>query len=419
MAIDRGTLDPMPPPGDPPPGRRPTPRQWLRENLFSTWYNALLTVVFGLLLGWALYRGFRFVFATGRWEIIRANLTTFLVGLFPRAELWRPWAALYLADATLAFSAGLLRTVTVSGEEPAPEEDAGWPDALRRSWPVLLLFTVLLTLRPSLRSALLVAGLLPVAVAAWRGGVRLPRPWLRWGRLGVTAGTAGILVVLAGFGGVGYLRWGGLLMTVFITVVTIGVAFPIGILLALGRRSTLPAVRAVCVVFIEFFRGVPLLVLLFMGAFVIGFLIPPGFSRPSTLARGLIAAVAFTAAYVAEIVRGGLQSIPRGQVEAGLAVGLSRVKVLRLVVLPQALRAVIPALVGQFISFFKDTSLFVILAVFELLRAAQAVTSQGAFVGQGLQAEALVFAAFLYWVGAYSLSKESQRLERRLGVGER
>jgi general L-amino acid transport system permease protein len=209
------------------------------------------------------------------------------------------------------------------------------------------------------------------------------------------------------------------LLTLFLAVAGIGLSFPLGVLLALGRRSRLPVVRAICVAYIELIRGVPLVTLIFMGSFVVGFLLPPGVRTPDIVTRALIALIAFTAAYVAEIVRGGLQSVPRGQVEAAMAVGLSHLKATRLIVLPQALRTVIPALVGQFISLFKDTSLVAVIGVADLLGMSRLVTKQPDFLAQGLEAETLVFVSFVYWVGAYWMSRESQRLERRLAVGDR
>jgi general L-amino acid transport system permease protein len=196
-------------------------------------------------------------------------------------------------------------------------------------------------------------------------------------------------------------------------------SFPLGVLLALGRRSSLPAVRWVCIAYIELIRGVPLITILFVGAFMLGFFLPAGMETPSLETRALVAIAIFTSAYVAEIVRGGLQSVPRGQVEAAQALGLSAVKTTRLIVLPQALRAVIPALVGQFISLYKDTSLVFIIGLTEVLAVAEAITKQPDFLAQGLFVETLLFAAFVYWAGSYWMSRESQRLERRLGVGER
>ena len=156
-----------------------------------------------------------------------------------------------------------------------------------------------------------------------------------------------------------------------------------------------------------------------MGSFIIGFFLPPGTDAPSIVVRGLIAIVLFTAAYVAEIVRGGLQAVPKGQTEAAQALGLSPFAATRLIVLPQALRAVIPAMVGQFISLFKDTSLVFIIGLVDLLGVAEAITKQPDFIAQGLIFETLIFISLVFWIGSYSMSRESQRLEQRLGISAR
>ena len=167
-----------------------------------------------------------------------------------------------------------------------------------------------------------------------------------------------------------------------------------------------------CVAYIELFRGVPLITILFMAFFMIGFFLPEGVEPPSLVTRAIIGFVLFTSAYVAEIVRGGLQSVPAGQIEAAQALGLSPFRTTRRIVLPQALRAVIPALVGQFISLYKDTSLVFIIGLTELLAVAQNITKQPDFLAQGLYVETLVFVSFVYWTGSYWMSRESQRLER-------
>jgi general L-amino acid transport system permease protein len=190
-------------------------------------------------------------------------------------------------------------------------------------------------------------------------------------------------------------------------------------MLALGRRSTLPAARWLSITYIEVIRGVPLITLLFMGFVMLTLFLPAGVSAPSLVIRGIVVLTIFTAAYVAEIVRGGLQSVPNGQVEAAHALGMSPIQTTFNIVLPQALTAVIPALVGQFISLFKDTSLVAIVGLLELLGVAQAITQQPAFAGQGLLLETLLFASLIFWVGSFTMSRESQRLEKRLGVGER
>ena len=391
----------------------------MRENLLGTWWNALLTVIAGLLLGWLVYTVGRFVLVDARWEIIERNLTNLLVFRFPREELWRLWAALFILAAAFGWAAG------VAARERAREVEEGRAEpperalALRRVWPLLLLVAVLLVLSGSLTGTLLVGAVAAVAVAARTVGARVPVGSVRWGFLVAFGGLLAAYVVVTRFGGVDRDQWGGVLLTLFLAVGGIVLSFPLGVLLALGRRSSFPAVRFVCTLYIELIRGVPLITVLFMGAFMLGFFLPPGVDRPTAETRALVALTLFTAAYVAEIVRGGLQSVPRGQLEAAHALGLSTIATTRLIVLPQALRAVIPAMVGQFISLFKDTSLVFIVGLTELLAVAEAIPKQPDFIAQGLLTETLVFASFVYWVGAYTMSRESQRLERRLGVGAR
>lgn len=392
-----------------PPSRAVGPRAWARTNLFSGPVNTAVTIVFGLLLALLAYRLARFVFFDARWEIVQRNIENLLVFRYPRDELWRLWGALFV----LAGGFGLAAGITARGSAHASATTA-----LRRSGPVLLLVAVFLAFAGSLSATLIVVLVAATAAAARTVGRRLP---LR-GRAAPAIGLASLLaayLLVAHFGGVGWRDWGGLHLTIFLAVGGIVLSFPLGVLLALGRRSRLPAVRWVCIAYIELIRGVPLITILFMGAFMLGFFLPEGVDTPSAVTRALVAVTLFTAAYVAEIVRGGLQAVPRGQVEAAQALGLSAVKTTRLIVLPQALRAVIPAIVGQFISLFKDTSLVFIVGLTELLGVAEAITKQPDFLAQGLLVETLLFAAFVYWAGSYWMSRESQRLERRLGVGER
>ena len=402
-----------------PPQKSSSPGEWARRNLFSSWFNGVLTVVFGALLAWAAYRLGRFVFVDARWEIVDENLKNLLVFQFPDSELWRLWTALYL----LAGSFGLAAGIAATGRARAVEEGRIRPQSsqagLRRIGPLLLLVAVLLWFAASPKDTLLTAGAFAAAVAGRAAGRRVPASRARWGTAAALAGMVAAYLVVVAFGGVGWDRWGGLLLTVFLAVAGIVLSFPIGVLLALGRRSTFPAVRMVCVAYIELVRGVPLITILFMASLMLGFFLPPGFERPSLATRALVAVVIFTSAYMAEIVRGGLQSVPRGQVEAAMALGLSPLRTTGLIVLPQALRAVIPAMVGQFISLFKDTSLVTIIGLTELLGIAEVITKQPDFIAQGLIVETLVFASFVYWVGSYTMSRESQRLETRLGVGQR
>ncbi len=219
-----------------------------------------------------------------------------------------------------------------------------------------------------------------------------------------------VILVRRGFDAADLMTW----VLVAVTVVLAYAGFRI------GRVTTLPLVRVVSIAYIEFFRGVPLYVLLLLGGIALGFFLPRGMETPGLVVRAIIVFTLFTAAYIAEIVRGGLQSLPRGQTEAAQALGLKPVKTTALIVLPQALRNVIPAIVGQFISLFKDTTLAgAAMGLLDVLGVADVATSQPAFRGQGLAPEAISFVMFLFWVGCITMSRESQRLERRLGVGTR
>lgn len=414
--------EPLPPPEpEGPPILRIGPRRWLKENLFSTWFNTLLTVVFAVLLSYAAYKLARFVLVDARWEVVQRNITNFMVFHFPRAELWRVWVALFVLAAAAGLGVGAAGT---RREAEVAEGRGGTPSTarglvFRRVAPLVALVVVLLLAARSLTAAVLVLGVAVTAIVFRLLGRRLPARAFRFVLLAVLAAIVAAFLVIIAFGGVPWDDWGGLLLTVFLAVAGIVISFPLGVLLALGRRSKLPAIKLVCVVYIELIRGVPLITILFMAVFALGFFLPAGTDPPSTVARALVGLILFTAAYVAEIVRGGLQSVPRGQIEAAQALGLSPAKTTRLILLPQALRAVIPALVGQFISLFKDTSLVFVVGLTELLAVAEIVTQQPDFRAQGLIVETLLFVAFIYWAGSYWMSRESQRLEQRLGVGIR
>lgn len=203
-------------------------------------------------------------------------------------------------------------------------------------------------------------------------------------------------------------RWGGFMLTIMLTVVGIVGSFPLGVLLALGRRSKLPAISTVSTLYIEFVRGVPLITVLFMVQLLLP-LANPGLAEVDNVFRAMVAIVFFSAAYLAENVRGGLQSIPPGQEEAAKALGLNGLQVTLFITLPQALRAVIPALVGQFISLFKDTSLVAIVGLLDLTGMAEVITTQTEFIG--LRRESFLFIAAIYFTFSYVMSFVSRRLE--------
>ncbi len=396
----------------PPPTVRIGPIRWLKENLFSSGYQALLTLlalaflyyVLGGVLSWAL--------AQARWAVIPPNLKLLLTGFYPEAELWRIWLGLYLVLGLLGLSAGIWGRL--------------WRDAVVLIGSGLLLLVALLWL-VGWGERLALTGLLGTMVGGLGLGWRL-----RSGQANLKAWKRGLLslwllvpaVVVLLLSGVPSLlksvpttRWGGLLLTFSLAIVSIVLSFPLGVLLALGRRSSLPVIRWFSIAYIEIIRGVPLVTVLFMAALMLPFFLPSGW-RPDHLIRAITAFTLFTAAYIAENVRGGLQAIPYGQIEAARALGLSPLLTTALIVLPQALRAVIPANVGQFISLFKDTSLVVIATpLLDFLRISLDIIKDPVWGGPAR--EMLLFVAAVYWLFTYFMAHMSRRLEKALGVGER
>ena len=398
---------------------------WLRRNLFRGPIDSVVTVVAAAISAWVLYKSIRFVFVTGRWDVIRVNLRLLMYGRFPEAHVLR----LAVAVVVLAGWAGLIAGVVHRRQVAAGRTRVHrrWDrrrilDLARRLWiPVAVVLLLLLLTETS--GPWLTAGAAVVAAAAsrilggWIGRARM----VAWRGLLFVVAILSVPVVLYVYvvDAVGYDEWGGFMLNLFLAACAIVLCYPLGVLLALGRRSTLPLIRLLCTVYIEVVRGAPLFVLLLFANVALGFFVPEDIT-PSTPTRAIIVFTLFTAAYMAEIVRGGLQSVPRGQFEAAKSLGLSPPRQMFLVILPQAMRNVIPAQIGQVISLFKDTALAgVAMSLFELLQVTSAVTSQPEFRGQGLIGETLAFGALLFWTVSYTMSRESQRLERRLGVGTR
>jgi amine acid ABC transporter, permease protein, 3-TM region, His/Glu/Gln/Arg/opine family len=394
-------------------------RLWIRRNLFRTWWDGVLTVVFGALAVWVLWTLVEFIFITGRWEIIEVNLKLLLVGQFPAESLWMVQGSVVAITFWLAAALG--------GKPPAPEDQVAWP---RRIWDVIQRFGLIIGLGvllvvlagPTESAPLALAVVGALAVGRLLNTARHRVPWLVriptiiWHLVLLIAPIALISLTLMQSE---LSLWEGFLINFYMAIIAIVLCFPLGVLLALGRKSTLPIVRLISTTYIELIRGAPLFVLLLLAGVALEFFIPSEVA-PGSVFRAVTVFTLFTAAYLAEIVRGGLQSIPKGQLEAGKALGLSTVKITFLITLPQALRNVIPAQIGQFISLFKDTTLAgAALSIVELLKVSEAITKQDDFLGQGYIYEALAFVSLLFWVGSYVMSRESQRLEKRLGVGQR
>jgi general L-amino acid transport system permease protein len=211
-------------------------------------------------------------------------------------------------------------------------------------------------------------------------------------------------------------RWGGFPLTVLLSTIGIVAAFPLAVLVALGRRSHLPGVRSVCVVYVELIRGVPLISVLFMASFLFPLFMPPGLTI-DVLLRVLVGITLFAAAYLAEVVRGGLQAIPKGQYEAAASLGLSYWQATRKIVLPQALRLVVPAIMNSFISTFKDTSLVTIVSLYELLGSLQLALGDADW--RAFYLEGYLFIGLIYFVCCIAMSRYSQWIERHLSKGIR
>jgi general L-amino acid transport system permease protein len=393
----------------PPAG--PRPLAWLRKNLFSNWFNALLTIFSLVFLYFAVVGIVRWVFFTADWSPVTIAPLLFLVGQYPRDELWRPALSMLMC----VFLIGLSWAVW----ERYVKAFAIFLGALLGILALIPLETPTITL--GVRAVFLACPVL-IYMGFWIGrrakvkGKYIVTFWL-------LASVLITLVLLPGIRGIPGLpavattAWGGLLVTLLLAVGGIVLSFPIGVLLALGRRSSLPVVKLFSILFIEVIRGVPLVTILFMFSIILALFLPAE-SRIDRLLRALLAMVVFSAAYTAENVRGGLQAIPEGQVEAAKALGLSNFHITAFIVLPQALRLVIPNIVGQFISLFKDTTLVVIVGINDLLGIGNAVLNlRPEFVR--LQMEVYLFIAIIFWVFSYFMSYASLELEKALGVGER
>lgn len=389
-----------------PPTERYTLLGWLRKNLFGSLTDTILTILAVGVLYLILRPLLTWIFTTS-WAVIPANFTLILRGSYPPEAVGRLWIALYLLFGLTGFSWGI------------------WFKRVQPVTVLVLLIPALLALIPFIevfnRLNLLVGeAVLLVAYLVGRFWPRGANPplLLLW--------VIYLLIVPLILGGSTALGlqplvpsnlWGGLLLTLILSVFGIVLSFPLGIMLALGRQSHFPAFRVLSVLYIEFIRGVPLITLLFMGQAMLQYFLPPGTPTIDRVIRALVAIVLFAAAYTAENVRGGLQSIPKGQYEAADALGLSGFQRTFYIVLPQALRAVVPVLVGQFIGLFKDTSLVAIVGLFDLLGIGRAILGNPAWLGNHQQI--YLFIGLIYWLFCYAMAFASRRLERSLGVGER
>jgi len=384
------------------------PVAWLRKNLFSTWYNVLLTFLALALLYAFLRPAIQWALTEARWGVISANLTLFMVGQYPREQLWRVWLSIYLLGALLGLSWGIWK-----------EAARGFALIAIGSGLAFALIGVLLNSNVWINWLLAVALLLGFyalgRIFPTRRRSIITLAWLLYFPL--------IILLIAGLPFLPFLvpvptnLWGGLLLTLMLTIIGNVFSLPLGILLALGRRSNLPIVRYFSIGYIELIRGVPLVTVLFVVYLLMPFFLPLGMTAPDAVIRVIIGFILFEAAYQAENVRGGLQAVPRGQYEAAQALALSGPLTMSLIILPQALRAVIPATFNSFISLFKDTSLVAIIGLFDILRIGRSVLAQSEWLGT--HREVFLFAFFIYWGFNMAFTYGSRRLEEAMGVGKR
>ena len=344
--------------------------QWIRANLFSSWLNSGITLLLGAvllavlpqLLSWGIAHAVWTADAdqcnaargTGAcWGVIAEKYRPIIFGRYPFEEQWRPFLATLLLMALLIAS------------------------CVRQFWRVWL-------------------------AGAWMIGLSVFLIIMHGGIFGLSKVETGL--------------WGGLPLTLLLSALSLAACFPLAVLLALGRISDLPVIRSLCTVYVELIRGVPLVSVLFMASFLFPLFMPEGFSI-DVLVRVLVAMALFAAAYLSEVIRGGLQSIPRGQYEAAAALGLSYWQTQRKIILPQALATVVPGIMNNFISTFKDTSLVTIVSLYELTGSLDiAVNSDPTWMPYKL--EGYLFIAAIYFVFCFSLSRYSQWIEQQVNRGK-
>jgi general L-amino acid transport system permease protein len=352
---------------------------WLRVNLLSSPFNIALTILIALLFAWAIPELLKFLVidavwsGTDRdacreivqhreigacWPFVYERWSYFVYGSYPIPERWR----VDMFFAMLALGVGWML----------------WLEAPRRDLGSVYFFLVL-----PISSFILLTG--------WRA-----------------IGLAPVDTTL----------WGGMLVTIVVASVGIVVSLPLGILLALGRRSHMPAVRLFSVIFIEFVRGVPLVTVLFMASVMLPLFVPEEFS-PDKLVRALVGIALFASAYMAEVVRAGLQAIPKGQFEGAMAVGLGYWQMMGLIVLPQALKVTVPNIVNTYIGLFKDTTLVFIVGIFDFLRTVEVARIDPKWATPVTSTTGYAVAAMFYLIFCYGMSRYARAMEARLAKGDR
>ncbi len=389
------------------PPQPPGPVTWIKENLFSSIFNSILTVLLFPAILYLLYLVINWVLVGANWKAVAQFPLLFAVGQYPRDQIWRVGVIfsgmMFMLGISWGRWGGLLRSITLAVGSfllliailpvQHPQLDISMRIYLGSNILISLL-GYLIGNKTALKNAIIISGWIVVPIigvvllAGFENSVRIP-----------TVTTT---------------LWGGLLVTFLLAAGGIVLSFPLGVALAFGRRSDLPVVSAFSTVFIEGIRGVPLVTLLFMFSIILALFLPVE-SRIDRLVRALMAVTVFSAAYSAENIRGGLQSVPLGQIEAANALGMGNFKTTVFIVLPQALRAVLPAIAGQFISLFKDTTLVVIIGINDFLGIGRSIINSDPEFVQ-MRTEVYIFMAVVYWIFSYMMSLASRRIESSMGL---
>ena len=352
---------------------------WLRANLLSTPFNIVLTVLIALLLAWVIPGLLKFLFIDAVWTGSDRDACREVV---QHREIGACWPFVWERWSYFVY-----------GSYPIPQR-----------WRVDVFFTML------------------AIGVVWMLWLESPRRDLGSVYFFVVLPISSFILLTgwsaAGLPPVDTSLWGGILVTIVVASVGIVCSLPIGILLALGRRSRMPAVRLFSVIFIEFVRGVPLVTVLFMASVMLPLFVPEQYS-PDKLVRALVGIALFASAYMAEVVRAGLQAIPKGQFEGAMAVGLGYSQMMRLVVLPQALKVTIPNIVNTYIGLFKDTTLVFIVGIFDFLRTVEVARIDPKWATPVTSSTGYAFAAIFYLIFCYGMSRYARMIEARLAVGDR
>ncbi len=407
-----------------PPSTASGPVKWVRENLFNSWFNAILTLL-------ALYVLYQLVssalpwFTNSVWNagslqecrqidtgacfaVINERWKQFVFGFYPSDQYWRPtltFVLMCLAVTPVLFAGAPRRMFWLTAAFPVIAYWLIWGGSL---WSPVMAVAAVAAGYAVFRVAMLRLGF----AAAFALGLVVAAIWLNVVAAPLARALEGVAPLA--LREVASRSIGGFTLTLIIGVSSISLSLPLGVLLALGRQSKLFFIKTLCVGFIEFIRGVPLITLLFVASVMLAYLLPPGSSFDLVL-RVIIMVTLFASAYIAEVIRGGLAALPRGQYEAADAMGLDYWQAMRLIILPQALKISIPGIVNVFIGLFKDTTLVSIIGLFDLLSMARSVGEDTRWLG--LFIEPFFFVTMIYFVFCFLMSQYSINLERKLAVG--